>query len=258
MMLSDSQFEDFWDNGYVFVPELLSATEMQILRDQLPAMLTSQRQGLILEKDGTTVRSIFNMHNFNEVYARFIRHPKLIHAASQLVESQVHLFQLILNLKAAYSGDIWPWHQDYPTYRTDDGMPSCRCVNVLVFVDPVNQFNGPLMMVPGSHKEEYPVPLLDSSTTGYAGRWLAPKQFEDIVNSRGIVAPEGPAGSVIFAHTNIIHGSGPNMTPWRRGVISMTLNSIENIIGESSRPDFVVSRDLTPIVPLADDGLSTE
>ena len=255
MILSSSQFEKFWDDGYVFVPEFLSADEVQILQDQIPEMMSGQHQEVVLEKDGSTIRSIFDMHNFNQVYARFIRHPRLINVASQIVESQVHLFQLILNFKAAYSCDIWPWHQDYPTYRTDDGMPSPRCVNVLVFVDSVNQFNGPLMIVPGSHKEEFPVPDLDRTTTGYAGRWLAPKEFEDIVNNRGIVAPEGPAGSVIFAHTNIIHGSGPNMTPWRRGMISMTLNSIENVLGESSRPDFVVSRDLTPITPLTDDCL---
>ena len=255
MILSHSQFEKFWDEGYVFMTELLSTDEMLVLRGQIPAILASRNRELVLEKDGTTIRSIFDMHNFNEAYARFIRHPKLVKAASQLVESQVHLFQLILNFKEAYSGDIWPWHQDYPTYRTDDGMPSSRCVNILVFLDPVNQYNGPLMIVPGSHKEEYPVPELDKSTTGYAGRWLEQKNLGDIVKSRGIVAPKGPAGSVIFAHTNIIHGSGPNMSPWRRGMISMTLNSIDNVLGESSRPRYVVSRDYTPITPLADDCL---
>ena len=255
MILSRSQSDQFWDEGYVFLTELLSAGEVSVLRSQIPAMLDSRNQELVLEKDGRTIRSIFDMHNFNEVYARFIRHPKLVKAASQLVNSHVHLFQLILNFKEAYSGDIWPWHQDYPTYRADDGMPSPRCVNILVFLDSVNQYNGPLMMVPGSHKEEYPVPELDKSTTGYAGRWLAPKKFEDLVKSKGIVAPKGPAGSVIFAHTNIIHGSGPNMSPWRRAMISMTLNSIDNVLGESSRPGYIVSRDCTPITPLADDCL---
>ena len=77
MILSRSQSEQFWDEGYVFFPELLSAGEASVLRSQISAMLDSRNLELVLEKDGKTIRSIFDMHSFNQVYARFIRHPKL-------------------------------------------------------------------------------------------------------------------------------------------------------------------------------------
>ena len=72
MILSHNQFEKFWYEGYVFMTELLSTDEMLVLRGQIPAILASRNRELVLERDGTTIRSIFDMHNFNETYARFI------------------------------------------------------------------------------------------------------------------------------------------------------------------------------------------
>jgi len=31
-------------------------------------------------------------------------------------------------------------------------MPEARAMNVAIFLDEVNEFNGPLMLIPGSHK----------------------------------------------------------------------------------------------------------
>ena len=50
MILSRSQSEQFWDEGYVFLTELLSAGEVSVLRSQIPAMLDSRNQELVLEK----------------------------------------------------------------------------------------------------------------------------------------------------------------------------------------------------------------
>ena len=61
---------------------------------------------------------------------------------------------------------------------------------------------------------------------------------------------------MIFAHTNIIRGSGPNMSPWDRALMSLTLNSVENkTVKKSVRPDYIVMDDFTPVEPLADDCL---
>ena len=61
------------------------------------------------------------------------------------------------------------------------------------------------------------------------------------------VAPKGTPGSVIFADPNIIHGSAPNISPWGRAMISLTLNSVENKHRGSRRPEWVVMNDFTPV-----------
>ena len=63
------------------------------------------------------------------------------------------MHQFKINGKAAFDGDVWQWHQDYGTWMNDDLMPNARAMNVAIFLDEVNEFNGPLMFIPGSHKQ---------------------------------------------------------------------------------------------------------
>src|SRR3546814_12639500 len=97
--------------------------------------------------------------------------------------------------------------------HADDGMRAPNLINCLIFMDEVSEYNGPLMLVPGSHKVNFPLPELDTTTTSYPGRWTPTEWIADLAKKNGITAPKGPPGSVIFAHTNIVHGSPPNMSP---------------------------------------------
>ena len=65
----------------------------------------------------------------------------------------VYVHQFKLNAKAAFEGDVWQWHQDYGTWQRDDGMPDARAMNIAVFLDEVMPINGPLMLIPKSHKQ---------------------------------------------------------------------------------------------------------
>ena len=49
----------------------------------------------------------------------------------------------------------------------DDLMPEARAMNVAIFLDEVNEFNGPLMFIPGSHKLGVLDAEHDTSTTSY-------------------------------------------------------------------------------------------
>ena len=116
-------------------------------------------------------------------------------------------------MKRPFHGTVWRWHQDFPTYFHDDKMPEPRLVNALVFIDEVREFNGPLMIVPASHKAPAYETAVDDTTTSYPLRAADDSVVAGLAAERGIEAPKGGPGSVIFAHTNIVHGSGPNMSP---------------------------------------------
>lgn len=250
MLLNDEQISKYEEDGYVFFPGLIPPKVVEPVMRETRRLFGERRQEVILEKDGKTVRSIMNPHTFSDVFARFVRHPALVEPVQQLVEDRVYIFQSIVNVKHAFTGDVWPWHQDYPTYKADDGMPEPRATNVLVFLEEVSEYNGPLMLVPGSHKEQAYIADLDVSTTSYPGRWMDDRMVELLAREHGIVAPKGPPGSVILAHTNIVHGSGSNMSPWGRTLISLTLNAVSNRHVGARRPDWIVMRDFTPVEPL--------
>jgi ectoine hydroxylase len=255
MQLTQAQIQEFNDRGYLFIPQLFTPQEMGVLTREMAEVLKTPRRVLVLEKDGKTPRSLFNLHAFSEAYARLVRHPKIVGPARTLVGGPVYVFQLVVNFKAPFSGDQWPWHQDYPTYHHDDGMPRPAVVNCLIFMEDVGAWNGPLMLVPESHKETYPLPPIDTTKTSYPARWAEQGHIERTMRQNGIVAPQGPAGSVIFAHTNILHASGPNMSPWGRTLMSLTVNALDNQTRGSRRPDYIVPKDRTPLEPLAEDCL---
>jgi ectoine hydroxylase len=68
-----------------------------------------------------------------------------------MLKSDANVHQFKINSKAAYRGDVWEWHQDYIFWQREDGMPTARVVNAVVFLDDVNEFNGPLLLIPTSH-----------------------------------------------------------------------------------------------------------
>ena len=70
----------------------------------------------------------------------------------QLLGEPLYMHQFKINGKMAFEGDVWQWHQDYGTWRNDDLMPTERAMNVAIFLDAVNAFDGPLMFIPGGHK----------------------------------------------------------------------------------------------------------
>ncbi|MDH8650072.1 phytanoyl-CoA dioxygenase family protein, partial [Klebsiella pneumoniae] len=69
--------------------------------------------------------------------------------------------------KSAFTGDVWQWHQDYGTWKRDDGMPQPLAMNIAVFLDEVMPINGPLMLVPRSQNAGDLKASHDLATTSY-------------------------------------------------------------------------------------------
>ena len=144
----------------------------------------------------------------------------------KILGSEVYVYQFKINAKAAFGGDIWEWHQDYVYWQKEDGMPNPRATNVIIFLDEVNEFNGPLFFIPGSHKEgviemparEAGTEISNEHNPGWLSSQLKYTLDRETVAQRiakyGILAPKGPAGSVLFTHPNTIHCSPSNMSPF--------------------------------------------
>jgi ectoine hydroxylase len=56
-------------------------------------------------------------------------------------------------------------------------------------------------------------------------------------------------------HGNLVHASPPNMTPYPRKIVYLTLCAVSNHITKFAREDWIAHRDFTPIAALADDAL---
>ena len=255
MQLNPEQIERFGRDGYLFFPSLFKKEEIQVLLDEVPALYAQRRPENVREKTGDVVRTNFAAHMYSYPFAKLARHPRLVEPIKALFDEDVYMHQFKINGKQAFDGDVWQWHQDYGTWVNDDQMPEARAMNVAIFLDEVNEFNGPLMFIPGSHKQGVLEAEHDTSTTSYPLWTISHQTIKALVEHGGIVAPKGPAGSMILFHGCLVHASTSNLSPWNRVSVYLSLCAVSNHIRRFKRPGYIAHRDFTPIQCLPDDCL---
>jgi len=255
MKLTPQQIEHFERDGYLFFPSLFTPPEIKMLTDEVPRLYAQYRPENVREKTGDVVRTNFAAHLYSYPFAKLARHPRMVQPVTQLFGEDVYMHQFKINGKAAFDGDVWQWHQDYGTWRNDDHMPEPRAMNVAIFLDDVNEFNGPLMFIPGSHTLGVLDADHDTNTTSYPLWVINHTTITKLVERGGIVAPKGPAGSMILFHGCLVHASTSNLSPWNRVSVYLSLCAVSNHIRRFKRQGYIAHRDFTPIQCLPDDCL---
>jgi ectoine hydroxylase len=263
MKLTPEQVEFFDREGYLFFPGRFSPREIEVLIDEVPALYARREVYNVREKGKDAVRTNFAAHMYSKPFARLARHPRMVQPVMDLFDEEVYMHQFKINGKAAFDGDVWQWHQDYGTWSNDDLMPTARAMNVAIFLDDVNEFNGPLMFIPGSHKRGVIQAQHDTTTTSYPLWTIDNALIAQLIERAGgrdggIVSPTGPAGSMILFHSCLVHASGSNLSPWNRVSVYLSLCAVSNHIRRFKRPEYIAHRDFRPLALLPDDCLLVE
>jgi ectoine hydroxylase len=260
MKLTKEQLEQFDGEGYLFFPGQFTREEMKALTDEVPELYSRREAYNVREKGKEAVRTNFAAHMYSKPFAKLARHPRMVQPVMDLFDEEVYMHQFKINGKMAFEGDVWQWHQDYGTWLNDDMMPAERAMNVAIFLDDVNEYNGPLMFIPGSHKKGVVQAKHDLTTTSYP-LWTVDNDLIAQLVERaggkngGIVSPKGPAGSMILFHSCLVHASSSNLSPWNRVSVYLSLCAVSNHIRRFKRPEYIAHRDFTPIACLPDDCL---
>lgn len=263
MHLTDEQLGEYRERGFLFLPGLLSQGEIERMGARLPALFAEDTPRRVLEKDGVTVRSVYGSHRHEPMFDELIRDPRLLAPAEQIVAADVYVHQFKINSKLAFGGDLWAWHQDFIFWEREDGIARPDLVTVALFLDEVNEFNGPLALIEGSHKvgiidvapaqtppSQYEqLPDWISSLTTDIKYSVPPRKVAELSGKGRMIAPKGPAGSVLLFHPNVVHGSTSNISPFDRAVVLVTYNSTANPPRADGklRPDFLCSRDFSAV-----------
>jgi len=263
MNITKEQKELFDKEGYLFFPSIFSKKEVQNLLQAVPELYEIKEEYNFREKGSNAVRTNFAAHLYSAPFAKLARHPRMIQPVEDLLQEKLYMHQFKINGKMAFEGDVWQWHQDYGTWFNDDLMPSARAMNVAIFLDEVNEFNGPLLFIPGSHKRGFIKAKHDLTTTSYP-LWTIDndliRQLVDRAGGRkgGIVSPQGPAGSMIIFHSCLVHASSNNLSPFNRISVYLSLCAVSNHIRRFKRKEYIAHRDFTPIECLPDDCLTKD
>ncbi len=256
MRLTDDQLARYHEDGVLVLPGLFSAEEVAALHRPLARLFAEDVPQNFREKESGEVRTAMGLHLRDETYARVSRHPRLVEPAWQILEDErLYIQQTKVNAKIAFTGEVWQWHYDFATHHNEDGVPEPLALNLHILLDEVNEFNGPLWFILGSHKAAAVPAALDTATTSYPLWCVERDSVARLIAGGDILSAKGPPGTALIFGDLMVHGSPPNMSPWHRRIYSSILNPVANALTTDTRSDHQHHRDLTPVTPLADDCL---
>ncbi|QUL81290.1 ectoine hydroxylase [Brevibacterium sp. SMBL_HHYL_HB1] len=259
--LTATELKHYEDTGYLTIDQLVSSEELALFTEELHRLSQDPEvkadEATVVEAKSDEVRSIFNIHRTNEIFKKIANDPRLVDRARQILGSDVYIHQSRINYKPGFVGKEFSWHSDFETWHAEDGMPAPRAVSLSLSLTDNYSFNGPLMIMPGSHKR-YISCVGGTPEDNYRkslimqGAGTPDRQtLSDFADEYGIDVLEGAAGGAIMFDSNCMHASNGNVTPYSRSNIFIVYNSVENACGEpfaapKPRPEFVGSTDFTP------------
>jgi ectoine hydroxylase len=113
MKLAAHEMNAYKRDEYLVQDQALSEEATDLLLARTLSFQAHTYTAHVLEKDGKTYRAFHGCHLYDDAYKELIRAPQFLEPAQQLLDDHVYIHQLKLNVKQAFSGEMWPWHQDY-------------------------------------------------------------------------------------------------------------------------------------------------
>lgn len=209
-MISDEQTAFYRENGYLIVEDAIDPADLaemqQVTRDfiERSRAVTESNDIFDLDRghsaDNPRLTRIKLPHLRHPVFDRVMRSDRLMSILRPLLGDDIRLHTSKLNTKAPGGGAAVEWHQDWAFYpHTNDDM-----LAVGIMLDDVAEENGPLMVIPGSHRG----PVLSHFSGGVFCGAVDPGD-PDFDLSKAVTLT-GRAGSLSLHHVRLLHGSAPN------------------------------------------------
>lgn len=210
-MITNKQVADYQRDGYTVVENVVEPELLQRVR-QVVIELTQKASGITTHNDvydlepthtpqRPRVRRIKKPHLVHPVFNEILHSPALVDILHRLIGPNVRLHGSKLNIKAPEYGSPVEWHQDWAFYpHTNDDV-----LAIGVMLDDMLPENGPLLVVPGTHKG----PVYDHHAEGRFCGAMDPMAHQEL-DFANAVQCTGKAGSASFHHARLVHGSAQN------------------------------------------------
>jgi ectoine hydroxylase len=260
--LDNISLDHYAQNGFISFPNIFSADEIKEMLEEMQIMAENdqlmENEEFITEPDSNQLRTIFNQHLFSSLFEKISTDPRILDKVQQILGSDVYIHHSRINIKPAYKGKSFPWHSDFETWHCEDGLPGCRCLTAWIMLTDNTQFNGPLYVIPGSHKKyvgckgETPKDNYKQSLKKQEYGVPSKKAIEMLCKDHELVAVLGKAGTLVIHDGNTMHGSPDNISPYDRTNAFFVFNSVENkpvqpFGAKTTRADFLCLKDFTPL-----------
>jgi ectoine hydroxylase-related dioxygenase (phytanoyl-CoA dioxygenase family) len=218
-MLSPDQISSYRENGYLLIRDALLPGQLATLQRLTNGFIEASRA----VSESNDVYDLDEGHSavqprLTRIKLPHIQHPAFWEVATSerltsflkpLVGEDIRLHTSKLNTKAPGGGAAVEWHSDWAFYpHTNDDMFS-----VGIMLEDVEAANGPLMVIPGTHKG----PALSHHRGGVFCGAIDPA--DPLFEAGKAVTLTGRAGDMSIHHVRLLHGSAPNMSDRARKIL---------------------------------------
>ena len=242
--LTHVQQDQFWSDGYLVVEGAVDNDTLAHLRAQMDAWAEESRKHtepygeptvdgrprFDLEENHSAerpaLRRINNPAEISDHFYKVMTDAPMVDMVATLIGPDVKYHHCKINSKLPGSKMVVHYHQDFPyTPHTNDDV-----ITALLLLDDVDEGNGCLMVVPGTHKGTIDSLYESGEFTGKVN----PVLEEEYLKRQ--VPIEGKAGSVCLMHTRLLHGSETNLSRDRRRAIYLCVYSAADAIPIARNP----------------------
>ncbi|MGI9413905.1 MAG: phytanoyl-CoA dioxygenase family protein [Hyphomicrobiales bacterium] len=226
-MLTEEQISSYRNNGYLVVENVFGQAELAELNRVTDSFV--ERSRTVPASDATfdlapdhdaeapRVRRIKDPHAQHPAYAAAMRNSDLVAILESLIGPGVRFDHSKLNIKPVSGGAAIEWHQDWAFYpHTNDDI-----LAVGVLLEDCFEENGPLMVIPGSHKG----PVYNHHSNGTFVGACNPHDLGNQIDHA--VALTGPAGSCTFHHVRTLHASSENRGARERRLLLFSYAAVD-------------------------------
>ena len=219
MILTQHQKNQFWNNGFLVVENAVDDSQLENLKKTFSNWVEESRNhkddyGETMDGrprfdlqpghsfDVPGLRRIQSPEEISEVFADVMRNGRPVDMCAELIGQGIRFHHGKVNSKLPGTATKVNFHQDFPFEpMTNDDMITC-----LLFIDDVTLQNGPLEVVPGTHKGPLYSHWHNGVFTGSVSDEILAEHEDKIIRCTG------KAGSVCLMHASLLHGSAPNLS----------------------------------------------
>ncbi len=244
--MTPQQTESFHARGFLNGGPVLGDEEVDELRDELDRVIRDydrleKRPVRMVNLGGVEAAPVWQIVNIWEASAPFdalVRHPTITEAVARLAgATALRLWHDQIQYKPPREGGVNGWHQDAPLWPVLRPMTE---VSAWVALDDVDEANGCMSMVPGSHRWGDHMDALAALPSFDA----LPAEFE----GRAVEVVRCPVrkGEVHYHHALTWHGSHANRSDRPRRAIAL------HYMTGKTRYDATGDHLLKPFIAVAD------
>ena len=221
--VSATQTAEFHDAGYLLVPRMFDAEEMDLLIHIAKADREMDKASARRDAQGGVSRLRLRNELYDDIYSACVRCHRVVDTMEVLLGDEIYHFHHKMMLKEPLVGGAWEWHQDYGYWYKFNACLFPDMASCMIAVDRATKENGCLQVIKGSHK----MGRVEHGVTGeQTGADM--ERVDAALQRLELVYCELEPGDALFFHANLLHRSDQNRSPNSRWSLICCYNTKHN------------------------------